>query len=173
MQSSDAGDVESLYHLFDNVTFSECDSCTKCCFFPWLLKEEQPIQVQNFGDEGIRKVAGTLFILDETHCKFAKDSRCHAYASRPLDCRMFPLDIIEEDGKYYWCIFTICPKHGELMQKLVALIPQLEALITDEIFDQYKRQIAVTKEMYPPYKLKQYEKIRPFRAADLRPSRWP
>jgi hypothetical protein len=162
MSFSNAHIIEQLYDIFNGIEFSECNGCTKCCFFPWLLKEEHQVQVRNFGKEGIRKIDGVSFILDETHCKFAKDGKCHAYASRPLDCRLFPLDIIEENGKYYWCIFTICPKHEEIRQKLIALIPKMEMLITDEIFEQYKEQIAITKKAYPPYKLRQYEKVKPF-----------
>jgi hypothetical protein len=39
---------------------------------------------------------------------------------------------------------------------------ELEAIITPEIFDQYKKQIALTKKIYPPYRLRQYEKVKEF-----------
>jgi Fe-S-cluster containining protein len=102
-------------------------------------------------------------VLDETACRFAKNERCSCYDERPLDCRLFPLDIIEEDGRYWWCIFTICPKHEEIRKRLIPLIPLLEKLITRDVFEQYRRQIAITKNIYPPYRMKKYEKIRLFK----------
>jgi hypothetical protein len=76
---------------------------------------------------------------------------------------LFPLDIIEEDKKYWWCIFTFCSKHNEIKKKFIPLIPKLEKVFTSGIFKQYKNQIAITKKIYPPYRLKQYKKIREFK----------
>lgn len=155
--------IDKLYHLFEDIDFSECIGCSKCCYFPWLLKEEYPIQLNKFG-KNVREINSIAFIMDFTNCKFANENRCRIYLNRPIDCRLFPLDIIEEDGKYWWCIFTICPIYKKISEKLILLIPQLEKLISYEIFRQYKKQIAITKEIYPPYRLKLYEKIRPFKA---------
>lgn len=153
--------MEKIYKLFEKIHFSECNGCSKCCFIPWLLKEEYTPHLKNFG-KSIKEINSVAIIMDLNHCKFEKGYRCKMYSDRPLDCRIFPLDIIEEDGKYWWCIFTICPKHEKIRQKLIPLIPRLETFITLPIFKQYKRQIALTKKIYPPYRLRQYEKIRRF-----------
>jgi len=151
-----------IYKIFEEIDFSECNGCSKCCFFPWLLKEEYDPHLENFG-MNVKQIESTAFIMDFTACKFAECDRCHLYKDRPLDCRLFPLDIIEENGQYWWCIFTICPVHLEIRKKLIPLIPLLENNITPEVFKQYKKQIAITKEIYPPYKNKQYEKIKKFK----------
>ncbi len=153
--------IQEAYKIFEGIDFSECDGCSKCCYFPWLLKEEYNPHLDNFG-KTIKEIGSIAFIMDLTACKYAKENRCQLYQDRPLDCRLFPLDIIEEDGIYYWCIFTICPQHNEIREKLIPLIPRLEALITPEIFKQYEKQISITKNIYLPYRLKQYEKIRKF-----------
>lgn len=163
--------VQQAYQVFEGINFSECDGCSKCCNFsecegrsegcysPWLLKEES----LSLSDIGLAvNEIGSVAFIDGAVCRYAKENRCHLYEDRPLDCRMFPLDIIEEEGRYWWSIFTICPKHKEIREKLIPLISKLEAIITPEMFEQYKRQIAITKEIYPPYQLKQYEKIREF-----------
>lgn len=155
--------VQQTYQIFKGINFSECDGCSKCCYFPWLLKEEYNPHLDNFG-KTVKEIDSVAFIMDFTACKYAKENRCHLYEDRPLDCRLFPLDIIEENGKYWWCIFTICSKHKEIREKLIPLIPKLKAVITPEIFEQYKKQIALTKKIYPPYRLKQYEKIREFQS---------
>ncbi len=153
--------IKRAYQLFEGINFSECDGCSKCCYLPWLLKEEYP-QMDNFG-KTVKEIDSIAFIMNSTACKYARENKCYLYADRPLDCRLFPLDIIEEDGKYWWGIFTLCPKHREIKNKLIPLIPKLEAVITPEIFDQYQKQIKISKIIYSPYKLKQYEKIKRFR----------
>lgn len=68
--------------------------------------------------------------------------------------------------------FHNLPKTKEIKGKLIPIIPKLEAIITPEIFAQYKKQIALTKKIYPPYRLKQYKKIREFNPpAAAQPSR--
>lgn len=157
--------IQEAYEMFEDIDFPECDNCAECCYFPWLLKEEYNPHLQNFG-KTVKEINSVAFIMDVHSCKYAKDNRCHLYKDRPLDCRLFPLDIIEEDQKYWWCIFTICPKHEKIREKLLPLIPELESFITPEIFEQYKKQIAITKKAYVPYKLKQYEKIKEFTQKD-------
>jgi Fe-S-cluster containining protein len=152
--------IKDFYGLFEAIKFSECVECSKCCYFPWLLKEEYDPHLENFG-KTVTEINSVAFILDFTACIYAKENRCHLYEDRPLDCRLFPLDIIEDEGTYWWCIFTVCPKHEIIRDKLIPLIPGLEARITEKIFDQYRQQIKITKDLYPPYRLKQYEKIVP------------
>jgi Fe-S-cluster containining protein len=35
--------------------------------------------------------------------------QCRIYEARPLDCRLFPLDIAFIDNKYAWIMYTSCP----------------------------------------------------------------
>ena len=44
-------------------------------------------------------------------CIFHRDGRCEIYAVRPLDCRIFPFDIIEDaDEELRWIVYTdLCP----------------------------------------------------------------
>ena len=159
MSSKFAPIIDQAYKVFEGINFSECNDCSTCCYFPWILKEEYNPHLENFG-KTVKEIDSVAFIMYYNACKYARDNRCNLYEDRPLDCRLFPLDIIEEDGKYFWSLFTICPKHEELEDKLLPLIPKLEELITPAIFDQYKKQISLTKTLYLPYKLKQYKKIR-------------
>ena len=156
--------IQQAYRIFEGINFSECDNCSSCCYFPWLLKEEYDPHLANFG-KNVKEIGSVAFIMDFTSCKFAKEKRCQLYENRPLDCRLFPLDIIEDEGEYWWCMFTTCPQHERIREKLVPLIPKLEETITAEMFKQYKTQIALTKELYPPYKLRQFEKVRRFTPA--------
>lgn len=56
------------------------------------------------------KPAKYILDLDGIYCKFfdKKANLCSIYEFRPLDCRLFPLDIIFENGKYFWVIYPGC-----------------------------------------------------------------
>ncbi|PJE81685.1 hypothetical protein COU58_01205 [Candidatus Pacearchaeota archaeon CG10_big_fil_rev_8_21_14_0_10_32_42] len=153
--------IEKMYDLFEEIEFPECHECSECCYLPWILKEEYNSHLENFG-KTMKEINSVAFIMDTESCRYAKENRCTLYEDRPLDCRLFPLDIIKEDEKYWWVIFTICPQHEIIRDKLIPLIPKLESMISKDIFEQYKNQITLTKKMYLPYKLKKYEKIKKF-----------
>jgi len=58
-------------------------------------------------------------------CYFYKNGRCQIYPVRPLDCRFFPFDIIEDDeNDLRWIVYTeLCPvdfDYKESFQKLKA-----------------------------------------------------
>ena len=63
-------------------------------------------------------------------CHFYREGKCAIYRVRPLDCRLFPLDIIEvEEHKFVWIAYTrFCPVEFdpfELLEQAKHLIPQL------------------------------------------------
>lgn len=35
--------------------------------------------------------------------------RCSIYENRPFDCRAYPFDILEVDGKYHWIVYSCNP----------------------------------------------------------------
>jgi Fe-S-cluster containining protein len=45
-------------------------------------------------------------------CYFYDSGRCSIYEDRPLDCRLFPFDIVQaEDGNFYWIVYNeFCPE---------------------------------------------------------------
>ena len=44
-------------------------------------------------------------------CAFFANGQCEIYEDRPIDCRLFPVDIREErDGTLVWIVYTrLCP----------------------------------------------------------------
>jgi Fe-S-cluster containining protein len=68
----------------------------------------------------------TLKHTGKSGCYFYKDGRCEIYPVRPLDCRFFPFDIIEDDdGNLLWIVYTeLCPvnfDYRESFEKLKGL----------------------------------------------------
>jgi len=45
--------------------------------------------------------------LNNNECIFLKSGRCSIYTHRPLDCRLFPFDIIKKDSKYYLILYKL------------------------------------------------------------------
>jgi Fe-S-cluster containining protein len=111
-----------------------------------------------------RFIDGTAFFLNHNRCAFLdrRTGKCRIYDARPLDCRLFPLDIIEEDGEYYWCVFTTCPNWQKMKELLEPFIPLLENKINSSLWRQFCKQIVVTREEYLPYKNRQYVIVKRF-----------
>lgn len=66
------------------------------------------LQIGRYSEEGPYQ---TLKHEGAAGCYFHKDGRCEIYPVRPLDCRFFPFDIIEDDeDNLRWIIYTdLCP----------------------------------------------------------------
>lgn len=45
--------------------------------------------------------------LNNDECVFLKNGRCQVYNHRPLDCRLFPFDILKKDTKYYLVLYQL------------------------------------------------------------------
>lgn len=158
-----AREFDDLLRIFKDLPFDVvCGDCSgQCCEMPWLTKEEFRLADQ-FPD-AIKFVGETAFLLNHDKCPFLdRNGKCKIYEMRPLDCRLFPLDIIEENGEYFWCVFTICPNWRKMKELFEPLIPALEKRIGKSLWQQFIKQIAATKEEYLPYKNRQYVIIKKF-----------
>ncbi len=53
----------------------------------------------------------TLKHREHGGCYFYRAGQCEVYSVRPMDCRLFPFDIIEDDdGELRWIVYTdLCP----------------------------------------------------------------
>lgn len=128
-------------------TFSFCATCpaeSHCCRRirtsdalepPFLLRDEAlTIAATTHKDlhdfiesESINEERLSLKSV-EGKCVFYKSGSCSIYDLRPLDCRMFPFDIIEgEPGQFVWIVYDdLCPatfdhkKYFESAKRVVA-----------------------------------------------------
>jgi len=75
--------------------------------------------------------AGVRRMLNgETGCYFYRHGKCVVYDARPIDCRLFPFDIIEKpDGRLVWIAYmSICPTQydpTDYFDKVRRLLPRL------------------------------------------------
>lgn len=162
IESSSCERLQALYGLFEPIGNPECQGCSDCCHHAWLLIDELPaFSPERATDPPIQRFGGTPFIAGHETCGFASQGRCTCYARRPLDCRIFPLDLIEESGRLCWCIMESCPHHRAIGDRLEPLIPLIERLLTPALLHEYIQEIRVCLEIYAPYAEGRYRKIRP------------
>jgi Fe-S-cluster containining protein len=155
--------ISNISNIFQNVLFNECEKCDKKCCVSYptiaLYKEEKDI-IRKY-NKSIKRINNTFWMLDEK-CKFynQEKERCSIYSIRPFDCRLFPLDIIKKNNKYYWCIYTSCPSYKTIGKKLIPLIPLMEKKFTKSIINQDKKFASISKKIYWPCKKRKYKIIK-------------
>ncbi len=149
-----------LYAVLDALSFPWCRDCAQCCSMPWVNSGERA-RLEALPGVDLVEQAGVHFVGPEGCCGCLSAGRCGIYRERPLDCRLFPLDIVEEGGALWWCIFLNCRAPAELASVLVPAIPALEAHLTPALVADYLRQITVTRASWAPYRDGQYRLVRP------------
>lgn len=113
-----------------NGTFDFCGTCVAhCCSrnrplgemeSPFVLRKEAVAlaewsneSLESFVEEHERKRGVEHLSLKQINgrCYFYRHGQCSVYESRPIDCRLFPFDIIEhQDGSLYWIVYEdLCP----------------------------------------------------------------
>ena len=72
------------------------------------VRREDFLQLGRYPKDGPYQ---TLKHNGNSGCHFHKNGRCEIYSVRPLDCRFFPFDIIEDDDcNLRWIVYTeLCP----------------------------------------------------------------
>lgn len=155
--------LADLYRQLRSYPGPSCGGCTLCCSTPWLLKEERG------AFQGQYRVEGGIACLSlGERCPFVQPGGCGCYERRPLDCRLFPLDIIEEDSAetgesvYGWVVYDLCPQAQEVVARCEELLPVLERWLPT-VFHQYRHQIAFFRSRYAPYAEGRFTRIRPVR----------
>lgn len=101
-------------------TFNDCSNCNECpdCCSNFLnidnpilsLEEIEEIKrmyhVDNFYE---MKENGTYCLKTNSngHCVFFMNKDCMIYAKRPADCKLYPYDIIQDNGSYYLILYKL------------------------------------------------------------------
>jgi len=149
--------ADAMKRILAGVRYPSCDGCTACCHHAWLLEEERRTLEATIPGE-IGWIDGVPLLDHDGPCHLLSNAGCRFYAERPLDCRLFPLDIIEEEGDYWWVLYDECPRRDAMGERLIPVIPELEAHL-GVVFEEYQRQIAVLKTRYDPYSTGAYRKV--------------
>ena len=98
---------------------------------------EEP--VEHFVEARIGDNGSMMFLRSNgsERCIFLdEEMKCKIYDVRPLDCRLFPLDVIKEENDYYWIIYTsFCFSNKinipDLLEFANGVLPQLAPYLDD------------------------------------------
>ncbi len=118
--------------VMDISPFAFCKSCKvlqKCCTIlkpdgvlgaPFLTEDDKR-RIEDYLGQSARSFDQREFDPEsgehltsiktraEGGCIFYKGNRCQIYDMRPLDCRIFPLDVFKIGTDFYWIIYnTFC-----------------------------------------------------------------
>lgn len=110
--------------------YKDCTNCNanpKCCSYfdeinsPVLNKEEL-IKIKNFiGKDDFYEIIGdNLFKLkvENNKCIFYENDKCTIYNYRPVDCKLYPFDIINNNSKYYLILYLLdCFDQNKLIKE--------------------------------------------------------
>lgn len=131
-------------------TFKTCTNCKKrfnCCetfdkMNPPTLTLKEIELIENEYSDFYENLGDNLYRLkvEDNTCIFFRNGKCVIYDIRPLDCRLFPFDIIKDNDKYYLilykleCINIDCFLNAlsEIDSIIEKIIPNIEAF-TDKI----------------------------------------
>lgn len=105
------------------------------------ISEMTSLQEEAFVENRINPLTGNVVSFvspPEGHgCRFhdIAGGKCGIYNARPIDCRLYPLDILFKDGNYYWILRQYCDITDEDLKALVAYGQALLPLIKDHLHD--------------------------------------
>jgi len=104
-------------------TFQRCTNCKEkinCCQSfdqinpPTVSEDESKILSEQYLS-CMDKRGEKLYSIKTVNntCVFYKNNMCEIYDIRPLDCRLYPFDIIKENNKYYLIMYKLNCNHQE------------------------------------------------------------
>ena len=96
---------------------------------------------------------------NSTECVFWDTSKgCMIYDSRPMDCRLYPFDILMMDNSYYWIVYT-CNKESNwtwsesILQSFENYDGFDDLMENLELFSEHTIMVLPTESEKTPYKV--------------------
>lgn len=136
--------------------YKDCTDCTLSgeCYshfdkinFPVLNKDEL-VKIRNLicNDEFYNKINDNLFQLkvEDGKCIFYQNGKCSIYNYRPVDCKLYPFDIIKDGVNYYLVLYFLNCIDGN---KIIKENPDIDKLVNCVIpwIEQFTDEINYTK----------------------------
>jgi len=140
--------------------FDWLDFCIPCK--NWCCHDENPFASK----EELAKLKTTkINTKSDGSCIFLDSSSiCSVYKDRPFECRIFPFDIQEVGGRFFWVIWYTCPATPRLDNK--KMLDSFEKEFTKNWTNDY------IKEYVKYHKLNQPKKYSKDKFKIIREVRW-
>ena len=140
---------------------TNCDSKIVCCSCfdkinaPVLSKNELKRIRQFVNSDDFYNIMGNdLFTLklEGNNCIFYKNNKCLIYNIRPVDCRLYPFDIIKINNNFYLILYLLdCIDYARFYNESL----KIDSLITDivPLINQFTNEQNYTKMKSKKYKI--------------------
>ncbi len=110
-----------------------------------MIKIREILNSNNFYEIVDKKIY--IMKLNNNKCIFWRNGRCSIYKNRPLDCRLYPFDIIKKDSKYYLVLYQLdCISDYKIVEDfncidnlIDEIKPWIEAYIDDRNYTKMKK----------------------------------
>ncbi len=158
--------IRSLPVLASQATLASsrlvnCKGCTSCCEKggPVYIADSEVPRLRQLGVPLVR-IDGVSFIqrLQDGACPMLDrlGRRCTIYETRPLCCRLFPLDVLSVDGRLQWAVANQCPEDRKLfagiqnrtsglgLGSLTFIASMLDGLLTENDLAYFRRKERVS-----------------------------
>jgi len=99
------------------------------------------LKVDDFAEKRSNPITGNVVSFvsprEGNGCRFhdTASGRCNIYEVRPIDCRLYPLDVLFKDGKYFWILWQYCEVTPEDLQALLAYGEAILSSIGEHLHD--------------------------------------
>lgn len=83
----------------------------------------------------------------EGKCIFLKNGKCSIYQNRPIDCKLFPFDIIKQNSNYYLILYLLnCYDYSNIQEEMSnldnlinSIIPWIEKFTDERNYTKMKK----------------------------------
>ena len=142
---------------------SQCNTCghCNCCHIaPPFLTPEECQAIQKCTDKPVEEFAilktdgnEVFYVMrqgQDKRCVFFDGSKlqCNIYPVRPLDCRLFPLDICYDGQKFRWVMYNDFCKIKVDKSKLLSMVDSIEHEVLSKLKPYLKDYSTLLPEPY-------------------------
>ncbi len=84
-----------------------------------VLPKEREAIINKTGKDFFKK-EGKYYIIPQNPCPFLDNNKCSIHEIRPLDCRIYPCNIIKKNNEFKIAISQICPAKHILTKEYIS-----------------------------------------------------
>lgn len=151
--------LDEFYVALEGITDGIGEVCSRCDYddckgYIWLLPQE----ASRLYEEGlpILEINDKLSFLSpfqedeeinvsrlKPPCPYCKERRCQIRDLRPLNCRLYPLNFVNQNGKVYLVLHLDCQyareveNNPEFKRRALSLLEQVDSTLLSQVLDTY------------------------------------
>lgn len=102
---------------------------------------------------------GEIHRMSNGNCMFLQNGACTTYKNRPIECRLYPFDILLVDNEYTWVLWNIACSDHYTKDEMLEVVKNFESYVLHDVRFDYVKQYVSHHSIMQPEKYNSYEKI--------------